>query len=633
LMSIEPKFTRKDGVVGLILCPSHELCTQINDVLQKLLRACVWVVAGTIMGGESHKSEKARIRKGLNIIVATPGRLWNHIETTQNLDLSQLMWLILDEADRLLEMGNESALKDILRYLHRKSHVQPELVQTVLVSASLPKKMTDLAEMSMHNPSFAGFRAEYLDSNVEENDGMETDEEEEEENGEKKKTRKSKKEEDLSRFEDDEEDDLISELNEKDKRKSLGVEDFSSGDEMDDDDNDDNEEEQEEGKHGKEDGKEAKKKKRSKGVVEMDSTEDRLRELSLPKSLQQHVVCVEDDRRKLVTLIAFLRETNEKIMIFLGSKAATEFYAKLFRQLSLDGERSKSKLLHHSIHMLHGDMPPADRKKEFDDFSKKQEDDPSILLCTDIASRGLDFRGVRWIVQFDPPGEPLEYLHRVGRTARLGKRGSSLLFLMEHEMAYVELLRMMNVELKQMEEREIRGWLLKDIRRIDIEDVSSYLQSCIEDTVDEDGTCKELGKEAYRRFVRSYATQSRLTGHIFHIRSLHLGHLTSNFGLRDKPSVILRDRSASVMPKDGDAHAKLGVKDHHHQHDDHHTSGSHPSSTGNPSRTGSGMDPPKRRGDLERKDRTGVRKMMTGFGNTMDEFGTGVVLKKRKTIE
>lgn len=65
-----------------------------------------------------------------------------------------------------------------------------------------------------------------------------------------------------------------------------------------------------------------------------------------------------------------------------------------------------------------------------------------MLLCTDVAARGLDIPAVDWIIQFDPPDDPKEYIHRVGRTAR-GKDGSgrALLFLMPEELAFLKYLK------------------------------------------------------------------------------------------------------------------------------------------------------------------------------------------------
>ena len=64
------------------------------------LKACIWIVPGSLIGGMKKKSEKDRIRRGLNILIATPGRLCDHLDTTIALDLSKIDYLIFDEADR-----------------------------------------------------------------------------------------------------------------------------------------------------------------------------------------------------------------------------------------------------------------------------------------------------------------------------------------------------------------------------------------------------------------------------------------------------------------------------------------------------------------------------------------------------
>jgi len=72
-----------------------------------------------------------------------------------------------------------------------------------------------------------------------------------------------------------------------------------------------------------------------------------------------------------------------------------------------------------------------------------------ILMCTDIAARGLDIPGVDWIVQFDPPQDPAAFVHRVGRTARMGREGSALVFLSPNsEASYVDFLRLRGVDIK-----------------------------------------------------------------------------------------------------------------------------------------------------------------------------------------
>lgn len=80
-----------------------------------------------------------------------------------------------------------------------------------------------------------------------------------------------------------------------------------------------------------------------------------------------------------------------------------------------------------------------------------------MLLCTDVAARGLDFPAVSTIIQYDPAGDPAEYVHRVGRTARMGQQGEALLFLLPSEMPYVQLLQQSGVQLSQ----QIAGDLLQ----------------------------------------------------------------------------------------------------------------------------------------------------------------------------
>jgi ATP-dependent RNA helicase DDX18/HAS1 len=71
------------------------------------------------------------------------------------------------------------------------------------------------------------------------------------------------------------------------------------------------------------------------------------------------------------------------------------------------------------------------------------------LLCTDVAARGLDIPAVDWIIQFDPPDDPRDYIHRVGRTARAGGRGKSLLFLLPSELGFLRYLKHARVPLNE----------------------------------------------------------------------------------------------------------------------------------------------------------------------------------------
>lgn len=115
LMSISPQLKRGDGTRALIISPTRELCQQIEDVLSQLTtKSCCYIVSGCISGGEKKKSEKARLRKGVVVLVSTPGRLLDHLKTTESFTLTNLRWIVLDEADRLLDMGFEQSVLEIL---------------------------------------------------------------------------------------------------------------------------------------------------------------------------------------------------------------------------------------------------------------------------------------------------------------------------------------------------------------------------------------------------------------------------------------------------------------------------------------------------------------------------------------
>ncbi|KAJ0118694.1 ATP-dependent RNA helicase dbp-7 [Diaporthe amygdali] len=130
---------RNSGLFAIILAPTRELCKQISVVLEKLLRCCPWIVSTTVMGGESKHSEKARIRKGCNILVATPGRLTDHLENTKILDVGTVRWLILDEGDRMMEMGFEQDLKQIVTAI-REEPLKEKNKEGVLLTKAMPKR-------------------------------------------------------------------------------------------------------------------------------------------------------------------------------------------------------------------------------------------------------------------------------------------------------------------------------------------------------------------------------------------------------------------------------------------------------------------------------------------------------------
>jgi DEAD/DEAH box helicase len=80
-------------------------CLQIYEVLERALKPYIWLVPGCVSGGERRKSEKARLRKGVTVLVSTPGRLLDHLRATAAFKRDTLRWLVMDEADRLMDLG------------------------------------------------------------------------------------------------------------------------------------------------------------------------------------------------------------------------------------------------------------------------------------------------------------------------------------------------------------------------------------------------------------------------------------------------------------------------------------------------------------------------------------------------
>lgn len=95
---------------GLDMCGHLRFIHEASPFLAPVL--CQ--VGGAIYGGENRSKEKARLRKGVTVLVATPGRLLDHLENTQSFRTEELRWLVLDEADRLLDLGFEQKIGELL---------------------------------------------------------------------------------------------------------------------------------------------------------------------------------------------------------------------------------------------------------------------------------------------------------------------------------------------------------------------------------------------------------------------------------------------------------------------------------------------------------------------------------------
>ncbi|PKY04622.1 RNA helicase [Aspergillus campestris IBT 28561] len=139
------QWAEHDGLGALILSPTRELAIQIFEVLRKVGRFHGFS-AGLIIGGKSLREEQDRLGR-MNILVCTPGRMLQHLDQTAMFDTFNLQMLVLDEADRIMDMGFQKTVDAIVGHL-------PKERQTMLFSATQTKKVSDLARLSLQDPEY-----------------------------------------------------------------------------------------------------------------------------------------------------------------------------------------------------------------------------------------------------------------------------------------------------------------------------------------------------------------------------------------------------------------------------------------------------------------------------------------------
>ena len=133
----------KDNIYGLVVAPTRELAIQINDSLEAICRP-LGIRTATLIGGEPIGRQVRQIARGPSIVLGTPGRIIDHLEQ-KNISLKEVSIVVLDEADRLLDMGFAPQLKRIMASL-------PAARQTMLFSATMPEEITQIAKTYLKLP-------------------------------------------------------------------------------------------------------------------------------------------------------------------------------------------------------------------------------------------------------------------------------------------------------------------------------------------------------------------------------------------------------------------------------------------------------------------------------------------------
>jgi len=138
---LEKKKKKQEGIRALVITPTRELAGQVDEAFFAI-GYHTGLTTAKVYGGDDWSRQEKALNRGTNIIVATPGRLLDHIRI-HDVDFSNLDYLILDEADRMLDMGFIPDITTIVSKL-------PKERQTLLFSATLPPKIVQLAQKMMN---------------------------------------------------------------------------------------------------------------------------------------------------------------------------------------------------------------------------------------------------------------------------------------------------------------------------------------------------------------------------------------------------------------------------------------------------------------------------------------------------
>lgn len=398
------KFMDRNGTGAIILSPTRELAMQTYGVLKELMEDHPQT-HGLIMGGSDRKAEAKRLGNGVNIVVATPGRLLDHLQNTASFMVKNLMCLCIDEADRILEVGFEEEMKQIIKLIPKKR-------QTMLFSATQTKKTEDLARISL-----------------------------------------------------------------KKMPVYIGVDD--------------------------------------------------LKDTATSDMLEQGYIITESDLRLRVLYTFLKKNKKKKIMVFFSSCMSVKYHYELFNYIELN------------CLSIHGKQKQTKRTSTFFQFCN---DDTGILFCTDVAARGLDIPEVDWIVQYDPPDDPREYIHRVGRACRgdSKKEGKALLFLRPQEAGFLHYLKKSKVPLSEFQ--------IQSSKVVNI-------QTQLEKLLSKNYYLNQSAKEGYKSYVRAYASHSLK---VFNVQSLDLKKVSKSFGFETPPWVDLD--VVGVRKKEGRKERNQGKK-------------------------------------------------------------------------
>jgi ATP-independent RNA helicase DbpA len=149
---------RRFAIQSMVLCPTRELADQVTTEIRRLARAEENIKVVTLCGGVALRGQNASLEHGAHIVVGTPGRIMDHLERG-NLDLSALNTLVLDEADRMLDMGFFEDMVTVIKQC-------PKERQTLLFSATYPEGIEKLSQQFMRTPKSITVQAQHATTKI-----------------------------------------------------------------------------------------------------------------------------------------------------------------------------------------------------------------------------------------------------------------------------------------------------------------------------------------------------------------------------------------------------------------------------------------------------------------------------------
>lgn len=289
------------------------------------------------------------------------------------------------------------------------------------------------------------------------------------------------------------------------------------------------------------------------GSVNTDAEGKAITQIATPSSLDNWFLMREYHERPQELINFINTHPEDKIIVFCATCACVDYYSNAFHQMT-----KYSPHLSNSIQVVgfHGKMIAKKRTILYKKFKSLTA---GVMFSTDVAARGIDIPDVDWIVQLAAPKDPAFFVHRVGRTARAGKKGGALLFITKEEEPYIALLRGRGVPLRNGDDNEIFRQQVINSEAAPTPSVTEPktgkksastsssgasteastekkdILTTLKDLAKSDRDLLEAGSTAFMSYIKAYT--ENLCSYIFRLEHLDIGSLARSYGLLRLPKM------------------------------------------------------------------------------------------------